>query len=114
MALASVAILASIGATSFVYLQRKYRSVHQVAAWQEALLSAEAGVDLAMAEIRKSLSDPTETWVGWHHSQDASGEITSVVDPKASPVYYTSNLLLRKAKAASVHIARCRSMLLPA
>lgn len=98
MALASVAILASIGATSFVYLQQKYRSVHQVASWQEALLSAEGGVDLAMAEIRKSLSDPTDTWRDWNALPDPSTGTSSPADPKVAPARYTSSVLLRKGE----------------
>ena len=42
-----------------------YRQVSHIASWQEALLGAEAGSDLAMAELRKTLFDPTNAFTGW-------------------------------------------------
>ena len=42
-----------------------YRQVSHIASWQEALLGAEAGSDLAMAELRKTLFDPASAFTGW-------------------------------------------------
>jgi hypothetical protein len=98
LVLGSIAVLSTIGATSFLYLQQKYRSVHQVAAWQEALLAAESGVDLAMAEIRSSLADPGHTWSGWNTGQP--GGDGASLNPSTAPLTYTSNLLLRKGEGA--------------
>lgn len=40
----------------------KYRNVYHAASWQESLLAAESGVDLAMVELRKSINNPTGAW----------------------------------------------------
>lgn len=42
-----------------------YRQVSHIASWQEALLGAEAGSDMAMAELRKTLFDPATAFTGW-------------------------------------------------
>jgi hypothetical protein len=55
LALITAAVLSVLGATSFMVLQNRYRLAHQTSRWQEALLPAEAGVDLAVNEIRKQL-----------------------------------------------------------
>src|SRR5215213_9438364 len=55
IALITCSILATIGASSFMVLQNRFRLTHQTGRWQEALLPAEAGVDLAINEIRKQL-----------------------------------------------------------
>jgi hypothetical protein len=47
IALIFAAILIAVSSASFVLVQRKYRLVHKAASWHEALLSAEAGVELA-------------------------------------------------------------------
>jgi hypothetical protein len=66
IALTFAAILIAVSSASFIIVQRKYRLVHQAAAWHEALLSAEAGVELALNEIRRPLYDPTGTpFAGW-------------------------------------------------
>ena len=53
--LITVAILTILGTTSYMVVQNRYKLAHQTASWQEALLPAEAGVDLAVNEIRKNL-----------------------------------------------------------
>ena len=66
IALTFAAVLIAISSASFVIVQRKYRLVHQAASWHEALLSAEAGIELALNEIRRPLYDPTGTpFAGW-------------------------------------------------
>ncbi len=90
MALAISVVFVAFGATMFNIVQRQYRSFHQTASWQEALLSAEAGVDIAMSEIRKSLSDPATAWSGWLAEEDGSE-----INPTATTVYYSSTVLLR-------------------
>lgn len=40
----------------------------QVRGWKESLYAAEAGSDLAYAEIRKTLFDPTHAFTGWTQS----------------------------------------------
>ncbi|MDQ3624068.1 MAG: hypothetical protein M3463_16545, partial [Verrucomicrobiota bacterium] len=68
MVIGVTSVLVTLGAIAFQVLQTRYRQVHQVASWQEALLVAEAGVDIALNEIRKSVSDPSNafrTQDGW-------------------------------------------------
>ena len=66
IALAFAAVLIAVSASSFNIVQRKYRLVHQAASWHEALLSAEAGIELALNEIRRPLYDPSGTpFSGW-------------------------------------------------
>ncbi len=43
-------------------VENKYRNVYHAASWQESLLAAESGVDVAMVELRKSLSNPSAAW----------------------------------------------------
>src|SRR6476469_2821802 len=41
----------------------------QTAAWQEALVAAESGIDLAIVELRKSLYPaPNHAWEGWNNT----------------------------------------------
>ena len=50
-----LALLALAGAELLRVVSSKYNSTLQAATWQEALLAAESGVDLALLEMRKSL-----------------------------------------------------------
>ena len=88
-----VGILAAAGAVTFGILQNRYRQVHQTASWQEALLAAEAGIDIAVNEMRKELFAPGSAWSGWTRP-DNGGEI----DPTESAVFYTSKVLLREGE----------------
>jgi len=66
ISLAFAAVLIAVSAASFTIVQHKYRLVHQAASWHEALLSAEAGIELALNEIRRPLYDPDGTpFTGW-------------------------------------------------
>ncbi len=68
VAAAFALILLAAGAASFFVVGRQYRVVHQAACWQESLLAAEAGVDFAMNEVRKTLYEPTGAFTGsWTH-----------------------------------------------
>ncbi len=41
----------------------------QAAAWQESLIAAESGIDLAVVELRKSLYPaPNHAWDGWNNT----------------------------------------------
>ena len=65
MALSCAVVVAGIGGASFMVVQSKFRVVHQAASWDQALLSAEGGVESGMEEIRKTLYAPSSAWVGW-------------------------------------------------
>ena len=74
VALIMIGIVASLGAATYMVLNNKYRVVHQAASWHEALLTAEAGIDMGMTEIRRQLYDSDGLWsqkYGW--SKDGSG-----------------------------------------
>lgn len=61
-----VGILAAIAGSVLMTAVPAYRSTSHAAAWQEAKLAADAGIDLGMAAIQRSLPDPNEyTWPGW-------------------------------------------------
>jgi len=99
MALFFTAILAMAGAITFGVIQNRYRQVHQTASWQEALLAAEAGIDIAVNEMRKQLFDPDNAWKSWSKAADPEGtEQITEANPTDGEVYYTSNVLLRKGE----------------
>src|SRR6266853_3090886 len=96
LAVIFLGVLMAIGGVTFTFLQNRYRQVHQTASWQEALLASEAGIDLAVNEMRKELYDPADSWNGWSNSPDSSA--STQTDPTAGTLYYTSNVLLRSGE----------------
>jgi hypothetical protein len=108
LALITTSTLIALGAVTLMFLQNRYRQVHQTAAWQEALLSAEAGIDIAVNELRKNLYDPTHAWQGgWvHKALDANGvpidgSSTAMDDHLGSDdgtIYYSSEVLLHQGE----------------
>ena len=107
IAVLTVAILASIGAVTIMSIQRSYRGVHQTSAWQEALVSAEAGVDLAMVQIRKSVSAPGEEWAeGWHSDNAESTSSDQLAEEPGSSASYTAVTLLRQSEGGQRSYSR--------
>jgi hypothetical protein len=90
MALLFVVVLSTIAGTAFRIIQNRYRQFHQSASWEEALLAAESGIDLAMAELRLTISDPTTAWAGW---SDRDGNASA--DPASEPIFNSSPIILR-------------------
>lgn len=101
VALITVAVLISLGSASFLVINNKYRAVHQAASWQEALLTAEGGIDMAMTEIRKQLWDPSNAWRSWSTNSTEEETIGTAPDPGDSPVYRTSEVLLREGEGGT-------------
>ena len=97
IALITTAVLIALGATTLSVMRSRYRQVHQTAAWQESLLSAEAGVDIAMNELRKNLYDPANAWAGWAHS---NGDSNGVGDFNTTDgtIYYSSNVVMHQGE----------------
>src|SRR3954471_9132607 len=62
-----IIMLLSMGAVETLRLVTvKYQNALQTSTWQEALLAAESGIDLAIVELRKSLyPSPNHAWEGW-------------------------------------------------
>jgi hypothetical protein len=91
-------MLIALGATTLFVLNGRYRQVHQNASWQESLLLAEAGIDMAINELRKGLYDPQVAWAGWTPGQVPEQPNGNPADPSTSPLYYTSNVLIRQGE----------------
>lgn len=61
-----VAILSLAAGQLLDLVSSKYHAAFQTATWQESLIAAESGVDLAVRELRKSLFPaPNGAWSGW-------------------------------------------------
>lgn len=96
IALLFAGVIIAIGATSFTVINNKYVTVHQAASWQEALLTADAGVDMALTEIRKQLWAPTEAWNNWTLDGSAETPATSAaLATGTTAVYRTSDVIVR-------------------
>jgi Tfp pilus assembly protein PilX len=78
-ALCTILIISLIGANVLHNCTTRYNvSSSQVRSWKEALLAAEAGGDIAYAEVRKTVIDPTHAFTGWTNAgvKHASPETT--------------------------------------
>jgi hypothetical protein len=65
----TIAILSLIAVETLRMVTSKYQNALQTATWQEALLAAESGIDVAIVELRKSLyPSPNNAWQGWTNS----------------------------------------------
>src|SRR5207245_3479955 len=81
-----IGILSLIAVETLRLVTAKYQNALQTSTWQEALLAAESGIDLAIVELRKSLYPaPNHAWDGWNNppGNEVTGyELTT--DPHAS------------------------------
>jgi hypothetical protein len=67
--LATILIVSMIGGAILLNCVNRFNvSCTQVRGWKEALSAAEAGGDIAYAEIRKTISNPSQAWSGWTSS----------------------------------------------
>ena len=72
----TIAVLGFITVISLVFSSvlirsmNTYRQVSHIASWQESLLAAESGSDMAMAELRKTLVDPAAAFADWIKTAD--------------------------------------------
>src|SRR5258708_11730064 len=72
--LATLPALWLMAAYSLTRVLPRLRMAYQNAAWQEARLAAEAGVDAAMGDLLRNAVGPNPgTWPGW--KQDNGGTI---------------------------------------
>ncbi len=66
LCLIAIAALTSLAAFTLQRVSPKFRTAYQTAAWQEARLASEAGIDLAMAELnRNAVGTNPGDWSGW-------------------------------------------------
>src|SRR2546421_2214591 len=71
-----IGILSLIATETLRLVTAKDQNALQTSTWQEALLGAESGIDLAIVELRKSLYPiPNQAWEGW--GNPPGNEITS-------------------------------------
>jgi len=77
-----IGILSLIATETLRLVTAKYQNALQTSTWQEALLGAESGIDLAIVELRKSLYPiPNHAWEGWGNppgNEITSHELTTV------------------------------------
>ena len=72
-ALCTILIISVIGANVLRNCTTRFNvSSSQVRSWKESLFAAEAGGDIAYAEIRKTVLDPTHAFAGWENTPVAS------------------------------------------
>src|SRR5438874_6669384 len=68
-ALCTILIISFIGANVLRNCTTRYNvSSSQVRSWKDSLFAAEAGGDIAYAEVRKTVIDPTHAFNGWNTS----------------------------------------------
>ncbi len=74
-----LALLAILSALVFTIVSNRHRQAFQTAAWHEALIAAESGVDIAVAELRRTLSDPDTAFKSssWVVSPNGTKEMTT-------------------------------------
>jgi hypothetical protein len=64
-----IGVLSMIAVETLRLVTIKYQNALQTSTWQEALLAAESGIDLAIIELRKSLYPaPNYAWQSWTNS----------------------------------------------
>ncbi len=68
-ALCTILIISLIGANVLSNCTTRFNvSSSQVRSWKESLFAAEAGGDIAYAQVRKTVMDPTHAFTGWTNS----------------------------------------------
>ena len=83
-ALLTMTVLTFVAATVVSKVGVRYQSTFHSSSWEEALLAAEAGVDLAMLSVNKVATDPTGAWAGWS-APDAAGVRSRTYGPATNP-----------------------------
>ena len=72
MALILMAVTGFTAASVFYVLTNRYQTTFHSASWQEAMLVAESGNDIAMGALNNSLSSPSTAWTGWTPSDSTT------------------------------------------
>ena len=76
-ALCTILVVSAIGGTVLLNCTARYNvASNQVQNWKAALAAAEAGGDIAYAEVRKTILDPSHAFSGW---TSAGGVYTSPI-----------------------------------
>ncbi|MEY2545769.1 MAG: hypothetical protein QOG48_886, partial [Verrucomicrobiota bacterium] len=65
----TILIVSAIGANVLLNCVTRFNAASsQVRGWKESLYAAEAGGDIAYAEVRKTILDPTHAFAGWTYT----------------------------------------------
>src|SRR5438876_5517560 len=64
--LCTILVVSLIGGNVLLNCMTRFNvASSQVRSWKESLLAAETGGDIAYAEVRKTVMDPTHAFAGW-------------------------------------------------
>jgi hypothetical protein len=86
-ALCTILVISLIGANVLHNCTTRFNvSSSQVRSWKEALMAAEAGGDLAYAEVRKTVLDPQHAFP----PQNSGGNPNWANDPNPNPIWHKS------------------------
>lgn len=88
-ALVALVVLAVIGASVLRTVLPRFHVTHQTAAWQEARLAAEAGIDLALERLNQNVPNPTAStadWTGWKKSASSNASGNDLAKSTATSV----------------------------
>src|SRR5438132_10782717 len=70
--LCTILVVSIIGGNVLLNCMTRYNAASsQVRSWKESLEAAETGGDIAYAEVRKTIIDPTHAFSGWPYSGGA-------------------------------------------
>ncbi len=87
----TILIVSAIGANVLLNCVTRFNAASsQVRGWKESLYAAEAGGDIAYAEVRKTVLDPTQAFHGWTNSGSSYSQ---------APVTFGVNNLTAKSSA---------------
>jgi hypothetical protein len=97
--LCTILVVSVIGANVLLNCMTRYNvASSQVRSWKESLEAAETGGDIAYAEIRKTILDPTHAFNGWTYSGGAYtnspvtyGKDSLSTSARVDPFYYDIN-----------------------
>lgn len=92
LAVGWIAVLTILAGVTMLTLRNRSRQAFQTASWQESLLAAESGVDIAVNAMRRSLYDPSAAWSGWTNSEGSGG------GPGTGSTFFTSSALVRSGE----------------
>ena len=67
--LCTILVVSVIGGNVLLNCMTRYNAASsQVRSWKESLDAAETGGDIAYAEVRKTIFDPTHAFSGWNYT----------------------------------------------
>jgi hypothetical protein len=94
LTLSALAILSVAAAFTLQRVSPRFQMASQAAAWQEARLAAESGIDVALTELSYNATGTQDSgWAGWQQT-DANGKIIPVLSSTLSIVNSLLSLLL--------------------